>query len=272
MRKKISSIPKHMYTGKGTLKRDFHEVLFDIYSELQRRQIVIIEFLVIAIAPVIALGTAIYLFDRREKEPIALLMKIFLIGALTVIPVYFVQKVLLRFDFFDGILSIAFTAFLVAGVVEEYFKRLAVVLIAYNSVHFTERKDGIVYCVFSALGFATVENIMYVMFSYSGSYYVGIMRGVLSVPAHFLFAITMGYYLSLAKFANSEKKRKFYLWKSLMLPILLHGFFNFILMAKIPSLTLVFIPFVIYLWIANIMKLNKLTKIKRDNENERDKN
>ena len=30
---------------------------------------------------------------------------------------------------------------------------------------------------------------------------VGVMRAVLSVPAHFLFAVIMGYFLAMAKFA-----------------------------------------------------------------------
>lgn len=218
----------------------------------------------IAITPSIAIAAAIYFTDRYDREPLSLLFKIFLYGTLIVIPVIFVERLLLRFNIFPGILGIAYTAFVVAGFTEEYFKRLVVLKGVYNNKHFNERLDGIVYCIFSALGFATIENIMYVVFRYTGNYYVGIMRGILSVPAHVLFAVTMGYYLSLAKFTEDESLRRVYLSRSLVIPILLHGLFNFILMAQIPLLMFVFIPYVIYLWRMNLIKLGKYKKESRE--------
>lgn len=77
--------------------------------------------------------------------------------------------------------------------------------LAYFHPAFNEKLDGIIYCTFSALGFATIENIMYVVSGYDADPYIGLYRGILSVPAHMLFAITMGYYLSLAKFSPDEQ-------------------------------------------------------------------
>lgn len=222
---------------------------------------------VIAVTPGIALGMGIYLVDRYDREPLYLLMKMFILGALSVIPVLYIEKLLLRINVFSGVLGIAYTAFIVAGLTEEYFKRAVVLYGAFNDKSFNEKLDGIVYAVFSALGFATVENIMYVVFRYTGNYYVGVMRGLLSVPAHTLFAVTMGYYLSLAKFTSNEKESKVYHSRSLLIPLLLHGLFNFILMAKIPMLMLLFIPYVIYLWRVNLIKLNEYTRESRDKYN-----
>jgi len=219
---------------------------------------------IIAIIPSIAIGMAIYLADRYDKEPLFLLTKVFLLGALSVIPVLIVENILIRINIFQGLLGATFTAFIVAGMTEEYFKRLVVLYTAYNSKYFNEKLDGIVYCSFSALGFATIENIIYVVFRFSSNYYVGIMRGILSVPAHSLFAITMGYYLSLAKYTEEEGLRKKYFLKSLWIPVILHGLFNFILMAKIPLLMILFIPYVIYLWRINLLRLNKYTKHSKD--------
>ncbi|KAB3525445.1 PrsW family intramembrane metalloprotease [Alkaliphilus serpentinus] len=219
---------------------------------------------VIAIIPSIAIAAAIYLTDRYDREPLALLIKIFIYGTLIVVPVIFIERLLIRINIFGGILGAAYTAFVVAGFTEEYFKRLVVIKGAYNSKYFNEKLDGIVYCIFSALGFATVENIMYVVFRFSGNYYVGIMRGILSVPAHVLFAVTMGYYLSLAKYTEDEGLRKTYFRRSLIVPIILHGLFNFILMAQIPLLMFIFIPYVIYLWRMNLIKLNRFTKESKD--------
>ncbi|SET33152.1 Membrane proteinase PrsW, cleaves anti-sigma factor RsiW, M82 family [Natronincola peptidivorans] len=226
-----------------------------------------IRLFVIAVIPSIAIATAIYLTDRYDREPLHLLAKVFLLGALSVIPVLIVQRLLLRLNIFTGLLAAAFTAFIIAGVTEEYFKRAVVLYSAYNSRHFNEKLDGIVYCAFSALGFATVENIMYVVFRFSSNYYVGIMRGILSVPAHILFAVTMGYYLSLAKFSEDPAEKRRYFSRSLLVPAIFHGLFNFILMAGIPLLMLLFIPYVIYLWRVNLIRLNKYTKYSRDNYN-----
>lgn len=212
---------------------------------------------VIAITPGIALALSVYFTDRYDKEPLTLLIKVFVLGALSVIPTAFVERFLLNFNVFGGLLSAAFTAFIVAGLTEEFFKRGVVLLTAFKSKAFDEKLDGIVYAIFSALGFATIENIMYVVFRFSANPHIGLYRGVFSVPAHMLFAVTMGYYLSLAKFAEDEENRKKYLRKSWFVPAILHGIFNFILMTQLSFAFIIFVPYVIYLWIANLRKLNE---------------
>jgi len=215
---------------------------------------------VIAIIPGIALSIGMYLTDRYDKEPVNLLFKVFIFGCLSVIPTAIVERILVSINIFGGLIGSAFTAFIVAGLTEEFFKREVVLKSAYNSIHFNEKLDGIVYCVFAALGFATIENIMYVVFRFSSNPYIGLYRGILSVPAHMLFAVTMGYYLSLAKYSNDKKEFKKYLNKSLLVPVILHGIFDFILMANIPILMTIFIPYIIFLWIVNLRKLNEYYK------------
>ncbi len=215
-----------------------------------------IDLIMTAITPGIALALAIYLADRYDKEPVKLLVKVFVGGALITIPIYYLEKLLQSFNIFSGIVSAAYTAFIVAGFSEEYFKRLIVILFAFKHSAFNEKLDGIVYAVFASLGFATVENIIYVVFRYSAEATIGFQRAIFSVPAHMLFAVTMGYYLSLAKYAPDEEKRKIYWRKSLISPILLHGAYNFILMSELQILIVLFIPFVIFLWVINLRKLN----------------
>ncbi|WP_053956510.1 PrsW family intramembrane metalloprotease [Inediibacterium massiliense] len=214
---------------------------------------------IIAVSPGIALALGIYLTDRYDKEPTSLLLKAFILGALSVIPTAFVEGILQRFNIFSGVFAAAYTAFIVAGFTEEFFKRAVVLKTAYHHEAFDEKLDGIVYATFAALGFATVENVMYVVFRFATNPYVGLYRGILSVPAHMLFGITMGYYLSLSKFAMHEGIRKNYLRKSLLLPVILHGIFDFILMSKIPILMIFLVPFVIYLWVINLRRLNEYT-------------
>ncbi len=212
---------------------------------------------IIAITPAISIAYAVYLSDRYDREPISLLFRTFAFGALSVIPTIIVERFLSGVNIFPGILGIAFTSFIIAGFTEEFFKREVVRRLIYNNKHFNEKLDGIVYCIFSALGFATVENIIYVVFRFSYNSYVGLYRGILSVPAHSVFAVTMGYYMSLAKFSTNEAEETRYFKKSLYMPLILHGIFDFILMAQIPAFGVVFIPYVIYLWITNQRKLNK---------------
>ncbi|MEW9121818.1 MAG: PrsW family glutamic-type intramembrane protease [Thermotaleaceae bacterium] len=212
---------------------------------------------IIAVAPGLALALAFYLTDRYDREPLHLLIKVFVFGCLSVIPTAIVERFLISFNVFGGVLGAAYTAFIVAGFTEEYFKREVVLRTAYYHKAFNEKLDGIVYAVFAALGFATIENIMYVVFRFTANPQVGLFRGILSVPAHMLFGVTMGYYLSLSRFVHNEEFRKIYLRRALVIPMLLHGGFNFILMAQIPLLMIFFIPFVIYLWIINLRKLDE---------------
>lgn len=232
---------------------------------------------IIAVIPGIAIAIGFYLTDRFDKEPVKLLLKTFIFGCLSVIPTGIFERILMSFNIFKGLLSSAFTAFIIAGLTEEFLKREVVLRISYRSKHFNEKLDGIIYSVYAALGFATIENIMYVVFRFSANKYIGIYRGILSVPAHMLFAVTMGYYLSLAKYSLNKTDSIKYLNKSLYVPVVLHGIFDFILMANIQMLMGLFIPYVIYLWIFNLRKLNEyykesktLFKYKTDDDNLRE--
>jgi protease PrsW len=223
------------------------------------------EPLFIAIAPGIALALIIYLTDWHEREPLRLLIKLFAIGFISVIPTAIIEQGLLMLNPFTGILAIAFIAFLVAGFTEELVKRHLVIRYALNRVEFDERLDGIIYAVFIALGFATAENINYVVFAFASNPYVGIYRGLISVPAHMLFAITMGYYISLSKFSIETGLKRAYLRKALIMPFLLHGIFDFILMAQMDIVLIAFIPFTIYLWVTSMKKLNAYYRDSKNN-------
>lgn len=211
--------------------------------------------IVLASAPIIIILVYIYIRDKYEHEPIALLIKTLLAGALTVIPVLLVNSWLENFKGnFNGYTEVGYTAFVLAGFVEEFFKFLALFLLIWNHKEFDEKFDGIVYGVFISLGFAWVENIMYVL---SYGHTVGYMRAITAVPAHAIFGITMGYFFSLAKFL--PKDRMIYFSKALIYPVILHGIYDFILMSKQNILLVVFIPFVFYMWKAGFKKMKMLS-------------
>ena len=212
---------------------------------------------VIAVTPAVAIIIGIYLSDRYDREPLKILLATYAFGALIVIPTILVEELLSFFNIFPGVFGAFYTAFIVAGFTEEFFKRFVVLRVPYRTKYFNEKLDGIVYSVFSSMGFATVENIMYVVFRYTNNPYIGLYRGILSVPAHGAFGVTMGYYLSMAKFGESEGYKKKNLAKSLYVPTILHGFFDFILMANIPQLSIIFIPYVAYMWWLNKQRLDR---------------
>ncbi len=211
--------------------------------------------LVLSLAPVLIIAGYIYFRDKYEKEPIKLLLFALLAGSLTVIPVLFVEQFLSKFTvLFSGLAASAWTAFVVAAFSEELFKFIALYLLIWKSREFNEKFDGIVYAVYISLGFAAVENVMYVM---EGGLSTGIMRAVTAVPAHAIFGITMGFYFGLAKFY--EKERNVLKLKALAYPILLHGIYDFIIMTGIQWLTIVFFAFVVFLYIFGLKKVKQLS-------------
>lgn len=208
----------------------------------------------VALAPAIALLIFIYQKDRYDREPPQLLFKNFYLGVFSTVPVYFVEKFLMSREHSSNPL---YQAFVVAGFTEELFKYIIVRNVSYKSSYYDEKLDGIVYSVFVSLGFASAENLLYVLSSSSNFLYTGIARAISAVPAHMLFAISMGYYLSLAKFSRNRISSMFYSIESLFVPIILHGIYDYILISKIYGYIPLFIIFVIALWKINLKKLNK---------------
>lgn len=213
--------------------------------------------ILLAILPGIIFSLFIIIQDRFDREPIKLLLKIFVLGMFATIPTMAVEIFGQNFNIFSGVAGQLFEAIIVVGFAEEFFKRLVVLRYAFYNPVFNEKLDGIVYCGIAALGFATLENIFYIIAYSASSPNIWITRGLLSVPVHMLLGITMGYYLSLSKFCPHPGKCRSYYNKSLYIPAMLHGVFDFILMTTLPLLSLAVIPFIAYLWITSIIKLRK---------------
>jgi RsiW-degrading membrane proteinase PrsW (M82 family) len=218
-----------------------------------------------ALLPIAIIAFIIYKVDRYDKEPIKLLVLVMFLGAVAVIPVFIGSWLLglVGTAFGEGILGTAYHAFIQVALVEEFFKWIVIILVIYKRPEFDEPLDGIVYCVFVSLGFAAVENILYLL-SYSvNSPNIAFFRGILSVPGHALFGVSMGYFLSLAKYATNPIESSKYYWRSLFIPVLFHGIYDFLLFMKMSLLLLVFVGFIIYMWINGIKKLKKFAEISK---------
>lgn len=213
--------------------------------------------LVIAVAPVFIVLFYVYFRDKYEHEPLGMLLKALGAGILITIPISFVEQGLSNFA--AGVISsrmeVVWSAFVVAGGTEELFKYIALYLLIWANKNFNERFDGIVYAVFVSLGFAMVENLLYVL---QGGFGVGWIRALTAIPAHTFFGITMGFYFGIARFSD-ERARASFMIRALLWPIILHGFYDFCLMSGIPILLLIFIPFIVYLWIQSFQKMKKLS-------------
>ncbi len=212
-----------------------------------------IALVVVAIAPTIVLLSYLYVRDKYEKEPLALLAKAFLFGCLSVLPVIVVELQLTRLNTYAGLMGTAFDAFVVAGLVEEVFKLVAVYLAVYRSPHFNEPYDGVIYAASASLGFATIENIGYVLSHGLGT---GINRAILAVPGHALWGIAMGFYMGAAKFAPAPRRPRLWLL-SLVIPITLHGVYDLIAYNMNTIFSILMYPLVAYLWVTGLRQIDR---------------
>jgi RsiW-degrading membrane proteinase PrsW (M82 family) len=160
----------------------------------------------LAIAPGFAIMLYIYLKDRYEPEPLGLLLKCFVLGALSTLPAIALElygsKIPLAKGTSDWHQFVS--AYFVVAFSEEFCKYAIIYWFAYRNPHFDEPFDGIVYSVMVGMGFATLENIMYVA---DGNLSTAFMRMFTAVPAHATFAIIMGFFLGKAKFHPAEAVR-----------------------------------------------------------------
>ena len=219
--------------------------------------------ILLAIAPGAALIVFILLHDRYDKEPFRLLLKVFVFGMLAVVPTILVELGLQYINFFSGIIGIAIQAFIIVGLTEEFFKRLVVTKSVLYKSEFNEMLDGIVYCAIASLGFASIENIFYVINYAATDPTVWITRAFLSVPTHMLLGIIMGYYLSQYRFGTDPDKTRSAYRKALLIPAVLHGAFDFIIMSQLPYYIFILIPLVVFLWIFGMVLLRRYYKLSK---------
>lgn len=185
-----------------------------------------------AIAPVVVLLWQILKRDSANPEPPKMLMKAFFYGMVsTVVTFIFLPVTEMIGDITmldDNPLALAFKqAFFSAALPEEGAKLLMLWLLLRNNPYFDERFDGIVYAVCVGMGFAAVENVLYLFNNYDSWLSVGIARALFAVPGHFFDAVIMGYYYSHYHFGTRRNPAT----KALILaaPVVAHGIYDGIL-------------------------------------------
>ncbi|MDO4730348.1 MAG: PrsW family glutamic-type intramembrane protease [Candidatus Saccharibacteria bacterium] len=240
-------------------------------------------YIIVLLAALPVLGVLYYVNKKDlEKEPRSLLRKIFIYGCLSSVSVLFLEMFMDYFVPVDGVTNPGqmFTnVFLGIALIEEGMKLSGVMLLAMKNVEFDCRYDAIVYCVYSSLGFAFVENFLYVMSStVSGGVLTTVIgRAIFSIPGHAMFGVIMGYFIGKAKEAKIKKSVGYSgnVVLALVMPMLVHTIYDWALMMSTASgylgnsansvlyIALFILSFIFAISIALVL-INRTSQIKTD--------
>ena len=187
---------------------------------------------IVAVVPGLLLCWLIFRADRYEREGLWPLLLCLLLGALATLPAINIERWFIEI-FYPQHRNLATTMLLAFGVVaanEELFKFGVILLGAFPYRFFNEPMDGIVYAVMVGMGFASVENLAYA--DRFGLETV-LVRSLTAVPAHLVFSIVMGYYIGKARFQVGH--RAALLAKGFLIPFLLHGIYDFLIIQEMSA-------------------------------------
>ncbi|MBA4541692.1 MULTISPECIES: PrsW family glutamic-type intramembrane protease [Thermoactinomyces] len=208
-----------------------------------------------AVIPAVLLMIWIYKWDQLHPEPKRHVLRLFVMGALVPLPAALIERHLLITKALSpnpqSLVGILLTAFFVAGAVEELLKALFFYKGIYRHREFDEPIDGVVYAVAVSLGFAMVENILYVS-SYGLA--TAFLRSVTAIPGHMFFGIIMGYYFSRAKMGRSRLSAAF------AIPAFFHGVYDSFAMSDGFRAN---VALLVYLLILLFFSLNIISRLKR---------
>lgn len=213
-----------------------------------------------ALLPAILLWLYIWKKDT-QREPTSLLVRAVLWGVAIIIPVAILESGIETLLFGEGgkptsLFGTTTMAFVVAALPEESFKLFALWMVLRKNPYFDEHFDGIVYAVCVGLGFASMENIMYV-FGDENWLSTAIVRALLAVPGHYAFAILMGYYYSVYHFVDHSPKIAACV---LLVPVLAHGTYDAIAMSGLINPYIEGVSFFALVYFC--MKMHKVAKTK----------
>ena len=229
-----------------------------------------------SVIPPVYLGRKIYAMDRIEPEPKGLIRKLVLFGALACLPAVILEylgEYVFGITFQNMNVYLIVEVFAGVALVEEICKFFFLKRLTWNSPEFNYRFDGIVYAVAVSLGFAALENIMYV-FSYGLS--TAVVRALLSIPGHCIFGIYMGYFYGKARkheYMGEPDLRSRNLILAVLVPTLLHGIYDYLAFAMevyedvdgemgLP----IFLIFIIYVIVMDIVTVRQVRKYAAEDE------
>ncbi len=229
-------------------------------------------YIVFGILPSLA-WLAYYLKKDPHVESKKMISKVFLCGALVTFPVFFAQiglaTLMSKLNLNPFVYSVLYWFFVIAFT-EEIFKYFVVKSMALKSHEFDEPIDAMVYMVVAALGFAALENILYLFspidqISFSEALnrtvIISFVRFIGATFLHTLSSATIGYFLALSFYKT--KNRTKLLFFGILTAVLLHGLYNFSIMTIGGPLKIIIpVAILISLAIFVIPGFEKLKKLK----------
>ena len=190
--------------------------------------------IIIAVLPALILLGFIYMRDRKGKPPVKLMVLLLALGAGTIIPAViaeFIGQLIIAQTDTDHQTMLLVLCFLVIGIVEELGKYLVTVCTTWKSREFQHSYDGVIYMVCASLGFAILENILYVA---SGGIGTGILRAFTAIPLHCTVGVIMGALYAKGREAAYAGDRAgmigFMAW-AYIVPVFIHGLYDYLVMA-----------------------------------------
>lgn len=175
--------------------------------------------------------------DRLRPSSRSWIGLTFIYGVMSTVPAALLNEILLPEDLFSPeatLAAVSISMLFIVGPVEETCKYLATRITVYRSRHFEETMDGLVYGAAASLGFASLENFLYVL-EYGPE--VMVIRAPFSTLAHMVFGSMWGCGLGL----HRSGRRFSAVWIGLIGAAVLHGVFNILLFSPAPWLGLLLI-------------------------------
>lgn len=217
-----------------------------------------------AVIPAVFLMVRVWRADRLEKESPALMMQLVKGGILSALLALVEERVccwiLDAAVPKDTVLYNVLLYFAIVAVAEESSKYIFLKRNSWNSPEFNSQYDGVVYAVFTSLGFALWENISYVLhFGFT----TALVRAVTAIPGHACFGVFMGVFYGFArKYLNYGKPAASRVCRVLCLlfPVLLHGAYDFIASTQQAVEGWYFTAFVAVLFIVSYILVGRLSK------------
>ncbi len=217
-----------------------------------------------AVIPALYLLRFIYKHDSLEREPVGLLLSLVLLGVIsTEIAIVLERLGYMVADalwYEDSLIYMLVTNFLIVGLAEELAKYVLLKKRTWNNPAFNCSFDGVVYATFVSLGFALWENINYVLMY---GFETALIRAITAVPGHTCFGIFMGAWYGAAKRldnAGDHAGAKHYRRLSVIIPMLLHGAYDFLATVEEGFLGLSFYPFVLIMFVISFTMVKRLSR------------
>lgn len=219
-----------------------------------------------------------YLRKDKHPEPKKTIIRIFLWGALITVPVFFVQiglAYLLGYANLSPIITAIIYWFLVISFSEEIFKYLVIRIKIVNSPDLDEPVDVMLYMVIAALGFAALENVLYLFapidrLSFNDlinrTLLVSLIRFIGATFLHTLCSAIIGYSLAIS---FCEAKKKYWtIAAGIIMATVLHGLYDFSIMTlggylkiAIPVIVIITLAFLVFSGFEKLKKMKSICKI-----------